>query len=79
MEIKVIALTTTQQILISQVDEVPAAVPGEPVVASSITLKLIHVDTSLGSPTPVRAGSNRTYRYPGGDKSLSAIIRSLTV
>ena len=30
MEIKVIALTTTQQILISQVDEVPAAVPGEP-------------------------------------------------
>ena len=31
MEIKVIALTTTQQILISQVDEVPAAIPGEPV------------------------------------------------
>ena len=30
MEIKVIALTTTQQILISQIDEVPAAVPGEP-------------------------------------------------
>ena len=30
MEIKVIALTTTQQILISQVDEVPAAIPGEP-------------------------------------------------
>ena len=30
MEIKVIALTTTQQILISQVDEVPAAVPGAP-------------------------------------------------
>ena len=25
-----IALTTTQQILISQIDEVPAAVPGEP-------------------------------------------------
>tara|TARA_B100001778_G_scaffold213892_1_gene177127 strand:+ start:1600 stop:1869 length:270 start_codon:yes stop_codon:yes gene_type:complete len=30
MEIKVIALTTTQQILISQVDEVAASVPGEP-------------------------------------------------
>ena len=30
MEIKVIALTTTQQVLISQIDEVPAAVPGEP-------------------------------------------------
>ena len=30
MEIKVIALTTTQQILISQIDEVPASVPGEP-------------------------------------------------
>ena len=30
MEIKVIALTTTQQILISQIDEVPAAIPGEP-------------------------------------------------
>ena len=30
MEIKVIALTTTQQILISQIEEVPAAVPGEP-------------------------------------------------
>ena len=30
MEIKVIALVTTQQILISQVDEVPAAIPGEP-------------------------------------------------
>ena len=30
MEIKVIALITTQQILISQVDEVPAAIPGEP-------------------------------------------------
>ncbi len=28
--IKVIALTTTQQLLISEVDEVPAAVPGEP-------------------------------------------------
>ena len=25
-----IALTTTQQILISQIDEVPAAIPGEP-------------------------------------------------
>ena len=30
MEIKVIALTTTQQILISQIDEVAASVPGEP-------------------------------------------------
>ena len=30
MEIKVIALTTTQQILISQIDEVSASVPGEP-------------------------------------------------
>ena len=30
MEIKVIALTTTQQVLISQIEEVPAAVPGEP-------------------------------------------------
>ena len=30
MEIKVIVLTTTQQLLISQVDEVPAAIPGEP-------------------------------------------------
>mgnify|MGYP001242741721 FL=1 len=30
MEIKVIALTTTQQILISQVEEAPAAIPGEP-------------------------------------------------
>ena len=30
MEIKVIALTTTQQVLISQINEVPAAVPGEP-------------------------------------------------
>tara|TARA_B100001175_G_scaffold267480_1_gene238499 strand:+ start:677 stop:946 length:270 start_codon:yes stop_codon:yes gene_type:complete len=30
MEIKVIALTTTQHVLISQIDEVPAAVPGEP-------------------------------------------------
>ena len=28
--IKVIALTTTQNLLISEVDEVPAAVPGEP-------------------------------------------------
>jgi len=30
MEIKVIALTTTQQVLISQIEEIPAAVPGEP-------------------------------------------------
>ena len=30
MEIKVIVLTTTQHVLISQIDEVPAAVPGEP-------------------------------------------------
>ena len=30
MEIKVIVLTTPQQLLISQVDEVPAAIPGEP-------------------------------------------------
>mgnify|MGYP001316662787 CR=1 FL=1 len=30
MEIKVIALTTTQQVLISQIEEDPAAVPGEP-------------------------------------------------
>ena len=30
METKVIALTTTQQILISQVDEVRAAIQGEP-------------------------------------------------
>ena len=30
MEIKVIALTTTQQILISQIEEAPAVVPGEP-------------------------------------------------
>ena len=30
METKVIALTTTQQVLISQIDEVPAAIPGEP-------------------------------------------------
>tara|TARA_B100000131_G_scaffold297535_1_gene316358 strand:- start:171 stop:437 length:267 start_codon:yes stop_codon:yes gene_type:complete len=30
MEIKVIALTTTQQILISQIEEAPAAIPGEP-------------------------------------------------
>ena len=30
MEIKVIALTTTQQILISQIDEVAASVAGEP-------------------------------------------------
>ena len=30
MEIKVIVLTTTQQLLISQVDEVPAAIPVEP-------------------------------------------------
>ena len=30
MEIKVIVLTTTQQILISQVEETPASVPGEP-------------------------------------------------
>ena len=30
MEIKEIALTTTQQILISQIDEVAASVPGEP-------------------------------------------------
>ena len=36
MEIKVIALTTTQQILISQIDEVPAAVQGEP------DCKLVH-------------------------------------
>ena len=28
--IKVIALTTTQQVLISQIEEIPAAVPGEP-------------------------------------------------
>ena len=30
MEIKVIVLTTTQHVLISQIDEFPAAVPGEP-------------------------------------------------
>ena len=30
MGIKVIALTTTQQVLISQIEEIPAAVPGEP-------------------------------------------------
>ena len=30
MEIKVIVLTTTQQVLISQIEEIPAAVPGEP-------------------------------------------------
>ena len=30
MEIKVIALTTPQQVLISQIEEIPAAVPGEP-------------------------------------------------
>ncbi len=30
METKVIALTTTQQILISQIEEAPAAIPGEP-------------------------------------------------
>ena len=30
MEIKVIALTTTKQVLISQIEEIPAAVPGEP-------------------------------------------------
>ena len=30
MEIKVIALTTTQQVLISQIEEIPASVPGEP-------------------------------------------------
>ena len=30
MEIKVIALTTTQLVLISQSEEIPAAVPGEP-------------------------------------------------
>ena len=30
MEIKVIALTTTQQVLISQIEEIPAAVPEEP-------------------------------------------------
>ena len=30
MEIKVIELTTTQQVLISQIEEIPAAVPGAP-------------------------------------------------
>ena len=30
MEIKVVVLTTTQQVLISQIEETPAAVPGEP-------------------------------------------------
>ena len=30
MEIKVVVLTTTQQVLISQIEEVAASVPGEP-------------------------------------------------
>ena len=30
MHIKVILLTTTQHVLISQIEEIPAAVPGEP-------------------------------------------------
>ena len=48
MEIKVIALTTTQQVLISQIEEIPAAVPGEP-------------DCKLTNPFKLNKQSNDEY------------------
>ena len=49
--IKVIALTTTQQLLISEVDEVPAAVPGEP-------------DCKLVNPFVINTESGQTILEP---------------
>ena len=49
--IKVIALTTTQQLLISEVDEVPAAVPGEP-------------DCKLVNPFVINTQSGQTILEP---------------
>ena len=49
--IKVIALTTTQKLLISEVDEVPAAVPGEP-------------DCKLVNPFVINTESGQTILEP---------------
>ena len=49
--IKVIALTTTQNLLISEVDEVPAAVPGEP-------------DCKLVNPFVINTESGQTILEP---------------
>ena len=49
--IKVIALTTTQNLLISEVDEVPAAVPGEP-------------DCKLVNPFVINTQSGQTILEP---------------
>ena len=49
--IKVIVLTTTQQLLISEVDEVPAAVPGEP-------------DCKLVNPFVINTQSGQTILEP---------------
>ena len=49
--IKVIALTTTQHLLISEVDEVPAAVPGEP-------------DCKLVNPFVINTESGQTILEP---------------
>ncbi len=49
--IKVVALTTTQQLLISEVDEVPAAVPGEP-------------DCKLVNPFVINTQSGQTILEP---------------
>ena len=49
--IKVIALTTTQKLLISEVDEVPAAVPGEP-------------DCKLVNPFDINTESGQTIIEP---------------
>ena len=49
--IKVIALTTTQQLLISEVDEVPAAVPG-------------YTDCKLVNPFVINTESGQTILEP---------------
>ena len=49
--IKVIAFTTTQNLLISEVDEVPAAVPGEP-------------DCKLVNPFVINTESGQTILEP---------------
>ena len=51
MEIKVVVLTTTQQVLISQIEETPAAVPGEP-------------DCKLISPLVINTETGQTILEP---------------